>query len=172
MFSGPGVPQGGESDALCYLLDIFPTLCAMVGVDVPDGIDGHDLSPVWRGETESVRDSIFTSFRDLMKAVRDDRWKLIRYPKIDHTQLFDLDADPHETRNLASDPAHASRVAGMMESMRMWQRRVGDDDPLQVPDPGPKETDLSGRKRSNDRWQPAWIVEKYFEPPYGRLSSR
>ena len=172
VFSGPGVPQGAESDALCYLLDIFPTLCAMAGVDVPDGIDGRDLSPVWRGETDSVRDSIFTSFRDLMKAVRDDRWKLIRYPKVDHTQLFDLDADPHETRNLASDPAHASRVAGMMESMRSWQQRVGDDDPLQVSDPGPKEADLTGRKRSNDRWQPAWIVEKYFEPPYGRLSSR
>ena len=172
VFSGPGVPRGGESDALCYLLDIFPTLCAMAGVEIPDDIDGQDLSPIWRGETDSVRDSIFTSFRDLMKAVRDDRWKLIRYPQIDYTQLFDLETDPHETRNLASDPAHASRVAGMMESMRGWQRKVGDDHPLQVPEPKPKDIDLTGRKRNPDRWQPAWIVEKYFETPYGRLSSR
>ena len=172
VFSGPGVPQGSESDALCYLLDIFPTLCAVAGVEVPDGTDGHDLSPVWRGETDSVRDSIFTSFRDVMRAVRDDRWKLIRYPKTDYTQLFDLETDPHEMRNLASDPAHASRVAAMMDSMRNWQQKVGDDAPLQVPNPESKEIDLTGRERNPDRWQPAWIIEKYFEPPYGRLSSR
>ena len=172
VFSGPGVPQGDESDALCYLLDIFPTLCALAGVEVPDGTDGYDLAPVWRGETDSVRDSIFTSFRDVMRAVRDDRWKLIRYPKTDYTQLFDLATDPHEMRNLASDPAHAGRIAAMMESMRSWQQKVGDDDPLQVPEPESKEIDLTGRGRNPDRWQPEWIIEKYFEPPYGRLSSR
>lgn len=170
--SGPGVPRGGESDALCYLLDIFPTLCAMVGVDAPEGLDGRDLSPVWRGESAGSRDSLFTSFRDLMKAVRDDRWKLIRYPRINHAQLFDLQADPHETRNLASDPAQSGRVARMTETMREWQRAVGDDDPLRRDDPEPKEVDLSGRERNRDRWQPDWIFEKYFERPYGRLSSR
>ena len=172
VFSGPGVPQGDESDALCYLLDIFPTLCALAGVEVANGTDGYDLAPVWRGETDSVRDSIFTSFRDVMRAVRDDRWKLIRYPKTDYTQLFDLATDPHEMRNLASDPAHAGRIAAMMESMRSWQQKVGDDDPLQVPEPESKEIDLTGRGRNPDRWQPEWIIEKYFEPPYGRLSSR
>ncbi len=172
VFSGPGVPRGKESNAFCYLLDIFPTLCAMVGLKAPDGVDGRDLSPIWRGEADSVRGSIFTSFRDLMKAVRDDRWKLIRYPQIDHTQLFDLETDPDEMRNLASDPAHASRIAGLMESMRGWQEDVGDDDPLQVPNPQPKEIDLTGREQNRDRWQPAWIFEKYFERPYGRISSR
>ncbi len=172
IFSGPGITRGAESSTFCYLLDIFPTLCSVLGVDMPDGIDGLDLSPIWRGEVESLRDSVFTSFRHLMKAVRGERWKLIRYPQIDHTQLFDLTADPHERRNLAADPAHRGRIAELTDLMREWQARVGDDHPLSVPAPEPKEIDLTGREQSRDRWQPEWIFEKYFEQPYGRLSGR
>lgn len=172
VFRGPGIPAGGESNAFSYLLDIFPTLCSLLGVEPPDGLDGRDLAPVWRGESAAVRDSVFTAFRDLMRAVRDDRWKLIRYPKIDHVQLFDLAADPHETKNLAGDPAHAERIEAMMAAMRAWQRRVGDEAPLAVDDLLPKAVDLTGREQQRDRWQPAWIFKKYFEPPYGRRPSR
>lgn len=172
VFRGPGIPAGGESNAFCYLLDIFPTLCSLLGVQPPEGLDGRDLAPVWRGEPAAVRDSVFTAFRDLMRAVRDERWKLIRYPKIDHVQLFDLAADPHETKNLASDPAHAERIEALTAAMRAWQRRVGDEAPLAVDDPMPKAIDLTGREQQRDRWQPAWIFEKYFEPPYGRRPSR
>ena len=172
VFSGPGIPEGGESSTFCYLLDIFPTLCSLVGVDAPPGIDGLDLSPVWKGEVASLRDSVFTSFRDLMKAVRDHRWKLIRYPKVDHTQLFDMEADPHETTNLADDPSQEGRVAELTGLMREWQARVGDNHPLVVQGPSPKGIDMTGRVQTRDRWQPAWIFEKYFEEPFGRLSSR
>ena len=172
VFSGPGIPEGVESSTFCYLLDIFPTLCSLVGVDPPPGIDGLDLSPVWKGEVASLRDSVFTTFRDLMKAVRNHRWKLIRYPKVDHTQLFDMEADPHETTNLADESSQAGRVAELTALMREWQARVGDSHPLVVQNPGPKEIDMTGRVQTRDRWQPAWIFEKYFEEPFGRLLSR
>ena len=171
IFFGPGIPGGRESDTFCYLMDIFSTICSLAGVEPPEGIDGLDLSRVWKGEIVSLRNSIFTSFRDLMKAVRDHRWKLIRYAKIDHTQLFDLQADPHETRNLADDPSQQGRIAHLTDVMREWQHHVGDSHPLSVPNPGPKEIDLTGREQSRDRWQPAWIFEKYFEEPYGRRMS-
>ena len=172
ILSGPGIPSGRESSTFCYLLDLFPTLCSILGVATPPGIDGLDLSSIWRGETSSVRNSIFTSFRDLMKAVRTERWKLIRYPKVNHTQLFDLQEDPYETRSLAQDPAQSTRIAELTALMREWQDKVGDSDPLTVPDPQPKEIDLTGHRQSRDRWQPDWIFEKYFEEPYGRRSTR
>ena len=62
--------------------------------------------------------------------MRDDRWKLIRYPAIDKTQLFDLKSDPHEMSDLAEDPSYASQVDEMMELLRRWQREVDDDTPL------------------------------------------
>ena len=172
VFAGPGIPKGAETNALCYLLDVFPTLCAQVGITPLEDLDGVDLSPVWTGEADSVREAVFTSFRHLMKAVRDDRWKLIRYPPIDHVQLFDLERDPHETRNLAAEAGHAERVEALTSLMREWQARMGDDDPLSVPTPKPPRVDLTGRQRTEDRWQPDWIVEKYFRAPFGIRTSR
>lgn len=126
IFSGPGIPLG-ETRALVYLLDIFPTVCDLVGCAVPAGLDGRSLKPIIGGKETSVRHSLFTSYRDVMRTVRDDRWKLIRYPHINRTQLFDLLADPHELKNLVDDPLHAPRVDRMMALVRVWQRRLGDD---------------------------------------------
>ena len=144
----------------------------MLGVRAPGDLDGRDLSPIWKGEKTKVRDAVFTSFRDLMKAVRDERWKLIRYPKIDHTQLFDLDGDPHERNNLADDPSQKQRIAQLTALMQRLQQQAGDNHPLTVANPAPKEIDLTGSERVRDRWQPAWIFDKYFEEPYGKLSAR
>ncbi|MBI1353903.1 MAG: sulfatase-like hydrolase/transferase [Acidobacteria bacterium] len=159
---GPDVPAGGSSETLTYLLDIFPTLAGVAGASAPQGLDGADLRPIWLGRSKSVRDSLFLSFRHLMRSVRDERWKLIRYPQINHTQLFDLQSDPYEMKNLAEDPAQASRVSRMMGMIADWQKKLGDDQPLSVANPQPKEIDMTGHKRTPDRWQPMWLIEKYF----------
>jgi arylsulfatase A-like enzyme len=108
------------------------------------------------------KDPIFLSFRKVQRSVRDDRWKLIRYPQIDHTQLFDLKNDPHEMLNLADDPAQADRVKQMLGLLKRSQQQVGDDLPLTLAKPSPKQIDMTGRKREPDRWQPEWIRGKYF----------
>lgn len=163
IFIGPGIPKGQSSEAFTYLLDIFPTVSSLTGVAAPAGIDGKDLAPIWQGVKEKVRDSIFLAFTDLMRSVRDEQYKLIRYPQIDHTQLFDLQSDPDEINNLAADPGQAERIARMTTQLKEWQQRAGDEQPLTVDNPKPKEIDLTGRERKPDRWQPDWIIEKYFQ---------
>ncbi len=160
--SGPGIPKGKETRAFSYLLDLYPTICSLTGVPGPGGLDGHDLRPIWEGRAEKVRDSVFLPFRNVQRSVRDERWKLICYPQIAHRQLFDLRDDPHETENLAADPAHRARVDEMLGLMRRWQDRIGDEQVLAVANPKPKEIDLTGRQRLPDRWQPRWIRDKYF----------
>jgi arylsulfatase A-like enzyme len=135
VFAGPGVPKG-ESGALVYLMDIFPTVCDLAGAKAPAGLDGKSLAPVLAGKADKVRDSLFLAYRDVQRAVRDERWKLIRYPKINRAQLFDLAADPHERKDVAGDPANAKRVEAMTGLMREWQTRLGDDAPLSVAKPG------------------------------------
>ena len=162
IFKGPGIPANRSSEALVYLLDIFPTLADAVGVTPPDTVEGHSLAPIWRGDTDFTRRSLFTAYEKGQRAVLTDRWKLIRYPHINHTQLFDLDNDPHELRNLAAHPAHASRVNTLMALLESWQRVVDDDTPLTSSDPKPMGIDLSDRQRKPDRHQPEWIVKKYF----------
>ncbi|MHC4565574.1 MAG: sulfatase-like hydrolase/transferase [Planctomycetota bacterium] len=162
IFAGPGVPQGGSTQAFSYLLDIFPTVCSLTGIQAPAGVEGRNLRPIWQGKTSKVRDHVFLSFRKVQRSVRDDRWKLIRYPQIDYTQLFDLRSDPHELNNLADHPAQADRVREMLRLLEKSQREVGDDLPLTVANPAPKEIDMTGRAREPDRWQPQWIRRKYF----------
>jgi arylsulfatase A-like enzyme len=135
VIAGPGVPKG-ESAALAYLMDIFPTVCDLCGAKTPGGLDGRSLAPILAGKSDKVRDSLFLAYRDVQRAVRDDRWKLIRYPKINRTQLFDLKADPHETTDVAADPTNAKRIEAMMAQMRGWQKALGDAAPLSVAKPG------------------------------------
>jgi arylsulfatase A-like enzyme len=142
IFCGPGVPRG-RSPALAYLFDIFPTVCELAGVPAPKGLDGRSLAPVLRGEKPAVRETVFLAYRNSMRAVRRGDWKLLRYPWVDHTQLFNLKEDPHELKNLAGDPAHADRVREMTALLAEEQRRYGDTAPLSVPDPKPAAVELS-----------------------------
>ncbi len=89
IFAGPGISKGEKIDAFAYLFDIFPTICDLSGVPVPGGLDGKSLAPMLSGEKTGVRDTVFLAYRDLQRSVRKGNWKLIRYPKIGKSQLFD-----------------------------------------------------------------------------------
>jgi arylsulfatase A-like enzyme len=132
ILAGPGVPRGKRTSAMCYLLDLFPTLCDLTGVEAPATVEGRSLAPVLRGRSETARDSIFAAYRDVQRTVRTERWKLILYQVSGRrtVQLFDIRNDPWEMKNLAQDPQHAGRLEEMRGLLRDWMKRV--DDPLQI----------------------------------------
>jgi len=155
IFAGPGIPKG-ETRALVYLLDIFPTVCDFVGTEVPSGLDGKSLKPIIEGKSSGVRDTLFLAYREVQRAVRDSRWKLIRYPQVNVTQLFDLQSDPDEMSNLADKPEHAQRIRPLMAEMERWQKSLGDTTPLVV-----------------DRPQdPAWDPAQRPEMPPGKAKGK
>jgi len=162
VFVGPGIPRGQSSQAFTYLLDVLPTLCEVLGIPVPPGVEGRSLRPLWEGKTQQVRDSVFLPLLNIQRAVRDQRWKLIVYPKIGHMQLFDLQADPGERHNLIDRPEHAAHVRRLLGLMKRWQAAVGDTLGLPEKNRSPAPVDLSGRSRKPDPWQPRWIRQKYF----------
>lgn len=162
IIGGPGIQHGKSTTAFTYLLDLFPTLCDTLAIQPPADLEGESLRPLWEGKKERVRDSVFLPFIQIQRAVRDERWKLIAYPKIGHLQLFDLHTDPHETANLIDRPEHAGHVARLQQLMRQWQAKVGDTLELPTTNKTPEPIDLTGRPRTPDQWQPDWIVKKYF----------
>jgi arylsulfatase A-like enzyme len=165
VIAGPGVPAGKSIDSFTYLFDLLPTICDVTGTKPPEKLAGMSLKPVWTGEKKGVRDSVFLPFSGLMRSVRDERWKLIIYPPINHRQLFDLQTDPHESTDLAADPANAARIEQLTALLKDWQKRVGDTQPLTVAKARPKEVRFDDFTRAPDKWQPAWVVEKYFKKP-------
>lgn len=162
LFVGPGIPKG-ESTALSYLYDIFPTVCDAIDLPMDLSLDGKSLEPIWQKKSDSVRDKVFLSYKDNQRALVQDRWKLIRYPKINYSQLFDLKNDPHELNNLAEDSNHTLLVMSLMAQLKEEQAHFGDTAKLEVKIPQPFYKDLTGTPRKPDRHQPKWIVEKYFD---------
>ncbi len=165
ILTGPGIPAGRETQAFSYLYDIYPTLCALCGVEPPADLAGFDLSAIWRGGTGSVRETVFLPYMETQRSVRQGRWKLIVYPQINHRQLFDLETDPGERVNLAELPEQAERLAGMWRLLEAEQQSAGDQQTLTSRNPKPREIDLTGQARQPDAHQPGWIVEKYFGRP-------
>lgn len=134
IFAGDGVPKG-ETRSLAYLYDVYPTLCELAGIPVPKGLDAKSLAPVIENKQPKVRDYLFTAYRECQRSIRDDRWKLIRYPQINKTQLFDLQADPHEMTDLSDKPEHAGKVEKLMALLAQAQKEYGDTLPLTSPNP-------------------------------------
>jgi arylsulfatase A-like enzyme len=133
IFSGPGVPPGRRSDAYCYLLDVYPTLCALAGLPVPETVEGKSLVPAMHDPTEAIRDVLLCAYRGIQRSARNRRHKLIEYAVGGRrtTQLFDLIEDPWETTNLADDPVRASDLARLRAELGRWRTELGDDRPGQ-----------------------------------------
>jgi arylsulfatase A-like enzyme len=157
LLAGPGIARG-RSGALVYLLDLYPTLCEAAGLPVPPGLDGRSFAPVLRRPSRDGRGELLLAYRGLQRAWRDERWKLIRYPEVNVTQLFDLRNDPDERLDLAGEPQHARRVRHGLDRLQALQAALGDIQPLsaavpkpaawQPPKPGASPTPASPRPRS------------------------
>lgn len=108
IFRGPGVPPGQRADTLCALPDLFPTLCELAQLDIPETVEGHSLVPALRNPAQSVREVLHFAYKDCQRAVRRENFKRIDYRvgNTRTTQLFDLHQDPYEVRNLAAEPGY------------------------------------------------------------------
>jgi len=123
IFAGPGVPEGQKTDAYAYLFDILPTLCGLADIPVPASVEGKDLAPCMQNKDEKNRDTLYFAYAECQRGVKDRQYKLIEYAvagKARQTQLFDLVNDPWETRNLATHPDYADKLAELRnELMRL-----------------------------------------------------
>ena len=131
ILAGPGIGAGKRCDAQCYLRDLFPTVCELAGLAVPQ-VDGRSLLPLLSGKQKEIYPFIIGYFQDSQRMIRMGDWKLNWYPKLDRWQLFDLTRDPHELTDLIADAAQASRVADLRDKLTGWLKEHGD--PLVKPE--------------------------------------
>ncbi len=126
IFSGPGIPRNRRSGALCYLFDVYPTLGELTGREVPRTVEGQSLVPLFKGKAVAHRQAIFGAYRDVQRMVRDERWKLIHYPKANRYQMFDLANDPDELNSLADKPAHQETLRELLVRLQRMQQEFSD----------------------------------------------
>ena len=128
--AGPGIAADKRSDAMCYLFDVMPTLGKLCGIAAPKDSQGREFSAVLKDPSQTGRAFLMFGYKSVQKALNDGRWKLIRYPHVDRTQLFDLQSDPYETKDLSGDPAQAERIKAMLAKLGAEMTADGDSDPI------------------------------------------
>ncbi|MFT6794360.1 MAG: arylsulfatase A-like enzyme [Rubritalea sp.] len=125
---GPGIPKGEIREQLCYMYDIYPTLCDRAGLKTPATVQYRSLTKAIDNSKSKHRDHLYFAFMSWQRSVRDQQYKLIEYCVGDerHTQLFDLAADPQETKNLADHKAHQVTVSRLRILLKQERVRLND----------------------------------------------
>ncbi|MFI3207244.1 MAG: sulfatase-like hydrolase/transferase, partial [Clostridia bacterium] len=134
IFSGKGIPQGEIRDNYVYLLDIFPTLCDLLGYKIPSSVEGKSFAKSFEDATYKTRKDLFFVYNDLLRSVKDEQYKLIEYrpskeynTSLVRTQLFDLKNDPSEINDLYGKEEYKEVVNKLRERLQEYRKEWGDD---------------------------------------------
>jgi arylsulfatase A-like enzyme len=143
----PGhIKAGATSDGMILNVDFAPTFLEATGVPVASDIQGRSFLSLLRGETpKDWRTSMYYRYYHYPMhhkvqphyGVRTEQYKLIYFNKIDQWELFDLQSDPHELKNLYNDPKYAELVKELKEEMYRLKKQLKDEN--QFEDKLPKD---------------------------------
>jgi arylsulfatase A-like enzyme len=129
LVSGPGVSEGESCDAPVCLHDLCPTICEWGGAEVIDVPDSCSLVPAMAGEpierSGAYAESQGTRFSLTQRIWWQGKWKFA-FNGFDFDELYDLEADPGETTNLARMPEYRDTVERMMREVWREIRETGD----------------------------------------------
>jgi arylsulfatase A-like enzyme len=133
VISGPGVPKNETRDSYIYLMDIFPTLCDMVGIDIPESVEGISFKEAVSDKKSITRDYLYAGYADKVRSIKDYTYKLIEYKCVDlrKTQLFNLENDPWEMHDLSKQkemqPTIQNLRSKLMEHVEIWDDMTSEE---------------------------------------------
>ncbi len=114
----------GKQPAVCHslveLLDLYPTIAGLCGLEVPSRLQGQNIAPLLDDPTLAVREAAFSvapSSQGFL--LREDKWAYIQYKKDASAgiELFDMEQDPRQYTNLAEIAAYEPIVAGFKSKL-------------------------------------------------------
>lgn len=133
------IKSGTQINQLIQNLDFAPTFLDYAGANIPEDIQGESFRKIVSGETSTWRNAIYYTYYEYPSVhmvkrhygVRTDRYKLIHfYYDIDEWEMYDLEKDPSEMKNVYNDPAYAEVRETMHERLVEVRTKYGDSDEL------------------------------------------
>lgn len=106
IFSVPGI-QPGRSNSIVELMDMYPTLSELAGLDIPETVQGKSIVPILNDPKASVRKAALT--HDSGYALRGDEWTFLQYTD-GSEELYDMKNDAAQFHNLAKVPMYSEVV--------------------------------------------------------------
>ncbi|MEM8890614.1 MAG: sulfatase-like hydrolase/transferase [Bacteroidota bacterium] len=127
MIAGPDIPAGTKVSEDVYLQDLMATGLEVAGIEKPEYVYFQSLLGMAKGsQKEGHLDAVYGAYRDLQRMIRKDGFKLVIYPKAKKLKLFDVNEDPKEITNLATDPVYHERMANMFLELMDLQTQMED----------------------------------------------
>ena len=124
----PGLTKdGAESKALVELVDMFPTLVELCGINGPNELQGKSLAPLLKDPNAKGRSTAYTVVsrgKTLGRSIRTQRWHYGEWGSADQAELYDLINDPFEDNNLASKPRFAKQRRQMHSLLADARKRA------------------------------------------------
>ena len=121
----------GVCNSLVELLDLYPTIADLCGLEVPQRLQGKNIKSMLSNPEATVRESAF-SVAPMRKGflLREDRWAYIQYGEdaANGIELYDMQLDPKQYNNLAGDPAHARLINGFQAKVKLKMSQVRNND--------------------------------------------
>ncbi|PHS15833.1 MAG: iduronate-sulfatase and sulfatase 1 precursor [Blastopirellula sp.] len=101
---GPGIKTGSTCTQPVSLIDVYPSLLDLAGIEIPDWLNGTSIKPQL-AEPSSPRSAAISSYGEGNTSIRTERWRYIRYED-GSEELYDHRIDPNEWTNLANQREH------------------------------------------------------------------
>ena len=152
--------RGLVSDLPASNMDITPTIIDMAGCTVPENLDGKSLAPIIQGQTPdhwpdyAAAECFGTHFAYETRMIVHAGHKYIFHPGA-FDELYDLDSDPWEMKNLIEDPGKREMLEQLRHRLLTWIEKSGDSPTIasglfdkRPPDTSIKYEDLLGDNKS------------------------
>jgi arylsulfatase A-like enzyme len=155
LLSYPGGPQNVQRDAIIESVDLFPTLCELAEVPVPETVEGRSVVPEAEGKRDGKECALcewdFPPPQRRVNAIRTPRYRLVYYSHELGGELYDHDADPYEMQNRWNDPGclevRTELLEMLFDRVNCYKRRTDYD------------TDVLETERT--RFTPGRLLHKY-----------
>lgn len=128
----PGLNIPGKNDAPAISYDFYPTILSLAGLPpMPSQhIDGLDLSPLLKKEGSFDRENLYWHYPHYHgsawkpgAAIRSGKWKMVEFHENGETELYNLEEDLGETKNLARE--YPEKLEELKQKLHDWQRDTG-----------------------------------------------
>lgn len=175
IIAAPGIAPG-RSSSLIETVDIYPTLTELARLATPKGLDGVSQAVGLKNPGTKVRDSVIHVYprpgNKLGRAIRTDRYRMVEWKEFGASadsaefELYDYQADPAETRNLAAtEPGILRHMQGLLASHPEPRPQLGKE--LTQPVAGNKPSAKAATKKKADR---ATLFTRRDKDADGKLS--
>ena len=126
--AGPGIPKNKTVDHEIYLQDIMATTLEIANIEAPASLEFKSFLSLAKGLEDQplYPEGIYGAYVNHQRMIRKNQFKLIVYPKIKKTLLFDLEQDPLERTDLSEENEYQETAKELFEDLLILQKKMND----------------------------------------------